>query len=430
MSVVLTMVVGLFGLMLLGFPLAFTIVIVSVGILVLFTDLPMWMFVQRFYAGLDSFVLVAIPFFLLTGNIMNEGKITNKLIDFAYACVGHIKGGLAQVNVLVSLLFGGVSGSAVADVSGVGSVLIPSMIKKGYTKSFAVAITATSSTLGQIIPPSIIMIVYAASAGTSVGALFLAGILPGIVIGLGLMLLSYIYAIKNNYPSETRLSLKTFLKTLKGALLPLGAPILIIGGIVGGVFTATEASVVAVIYCLFITMVIDRTITFKQLPKIIIDSAKMSGLTLFCIGAAGMFGWLMGYFKVNDLVSAIVTSTSTNELIFLMVVILIFLTLGTFMDAVPAIIIFVPIIAPIGTALGLDPVHLGIVISISLAFGLVTPPYGLCLLLGASIAKIPAQKTFKDLFIGLACIIVILLLIAFIPDLALFLPKLIMPEFM
>lgn len=430
MTSLLTMIGGLFILMLLGLPLSFTIISVSITSLLLFTDLPIWVFMQRFYAGLDSFVLVAIPFFLLTGNLMNEGKVTNRLIDFAYACVGHIKAGLAQVNIMVSLLFGGISGSAVADVSGVGSVLIPAMIKKGYSKSFAVAITSTSSTLGQVIPPSIIMIVYAASAGTSVGALFLAGVVPGILIAAGLMLLSYFYAIKHGYPSENNFSLQVFWRTLKKALLPLGAPLLIIGGIVGGIFTATEASVVAVLYCLFITMVIDKTITVMQLPRIIISTAKMSGLTLFCIGAASMFGWLMGYFQVNNLISSFLSEISVHQSILLLIFVGIFLALGTFMDSVPAIIIFVPIVAPIAAASGIDPVHLGIVISVALAFGLVTPPYGLCLLLGASIAKIPAQETFKDLFIGLTCIILILLFLVFFPSVSLYLPRLIMPDLM
>lgn len=428
-SVLIVMLCGLFGLMLLGLPLGFTIVFVSSIVLVSFTDLPLWMFIQRFFAGLDSFVLVAIPFFLLAGNIMNKGNITDKLIDFSYALVGHIKGGLALVNVLVSMLFGGISGSAVADVSGVGTVIIPAMIKKGYSKSFSVAITATSSTLGQIIPPSIIMIIYAASSGSSVGALFLAGAIPGLLIGLGLMLVSYIYAVKYKYPSEKKRSFKEILSATKEALYTLGAPIIIIGGVVFGIFTATEASVIAVVYCLIITMFIYKTITWRDIPEILLDTAKMSAVTLFCIGGASMFGWLMGYFRINEAATVLISSVTGSGVGFLLIVVALFLLVGTFMDAAPAIIIFVPVIVPIANSLGINSVHLGIVICTTLAFGLITPPYGLCLLLASSIAGIPAHRTFRDLAICLGVVVLVLLIITFMPDIILFLPRLIVPEF-
>ena len=421
---------GLFGLIFLGLPLGFTICFVSAGVLHFLAEMPLWMFLQRFYAGLDSFVLVAIPFFLLTGNIMNQGNITEQLIKFAHAIVGHIRGGLSLVMVVACMLFGGVSGSAVADVAGVGSVMIPSMIKKGYSAQFAVALTSTASTLGQIIPPSIIMIVYASTAGTSVGALFLAGVVPGLLIGLGLMVVGYFYALKNNLASEPRQSLKNMARATIEAALTLVAPLIIIGGVVTGVFTATESSVVAALYCGFIALFVFKTITWKQIPQLLLETAKMSALTLFCIGGASMFGWLMGYFEVTKLVTDLLASFSSNIFVYMVVVIALFTVLGSFMDAVPAIIIFVPVVAPIAESLGIHPVHLGLVVCVVLAFGLVTPPYGLCLLLGSSIAKIPAHETFKDLAVCLSVVTVIILLISFVPDSILFLPKIFMPKFM
>lgn len=428
--VVAIMLGGLFGLILLGLPLGFTISFVSAAVLKFMADMPLWMFMQRFFAGLDSFVLVAIPFFLLTGNIMNQGNITDRLIKFAYALVGHIKGGLSLVTVIGCMLFGGVSGSAVADVAGVGSVMIPSMIKKGYSPAFTVALTSTASTLGQIIPPSIIMIVYASTAGTSVGALFLAGVIPGALIGLSLMVVGYFYAVRNDFRSEPRQSLGEMARATWDALLTLAAPLIIIGGVVSGVFTATESSVIAALYCFFLAVVVYKTISLSQIPQIMLETAKMSALTLFCIGGAAMFGWLMGYFEVTALATEMLAGVSANEYVYLLIVIALFLVLGTFMDAVPAIIIFVPVVAPIATELGIHPIHLGLVVSVVLAFGLVTPPYGLCLLLGSSIAKIPAHVTFRELGVCLGVVTLVIILIAFLPESVLFLPKMLMPKFM
>lgn len=391
--------------------------------------MPLWMFMQRFFSGLDSFVLVAIPFFLLTGNLMNQGNITDRLINLSYAIVGHIRGGLALVTVMGCMLFGGVSGSAVADVAGIGSVMIPSMVKKGYPTPFVVALTSTASTLGQVIPPSIIMIIYASTAGTSVGALFLAGVIPGVLIGLGLMLVSYFYALRYNLPAEPRRSCREMAAAAKDAVLTLGAPVIIIGGVVMGIFTATESSVVAALYCGFLALVVYRTITLQQLPRILLDTAKTSALTLFAIGSASIFGWLMGYFQATDIATIAITSISTNSNVFLMLVIALFMILGTFMDATPAIIIFVPVVAPVATALGIHPIQLGLVVSVIMAVGLVTPPYGLCLLLGSSIAGIQANKSFRDLAVVAAVALAVTVVVTFFPDVILFLPRLLMPKF-
>jgi len=293
---------GMLVLMILGIPLAFSILGISTVVFLVFTDIPFWQIAQRFFSGIDSFVLTAIPFFLLAGNLMNTGKITDKLMNLSSSMVGHIRGGLAHINVLVSFLFGGISGSAVADTSGIGTILIPAMIKKGYSPEFTVSVTATSSVLGQIVPPSLIMIIYAATANTSVQAMFLAGIIPGILLALTMMIVSYVYAIKYDYPREERTTFKQFLHVFRDSLSTLVMPLLIIGGVLFGIFTATESAVIAVVYSLIITMLVDKTIDLPKLKEVLIVTAKSSATSLFCIGTASVFGYLMAYFRVNKLV--------------------------------------------------------------------------------------------------------------------------------
>lgn len=427
---ILILILGMLILMILGIPLAYSIFGVSVFVAVAFTDISLWQLIQRFFAGVDSFVLTAIPFFLLAGNLMNSGKITDKLINLASATVGHIRGGLAHINVLVSLLFGGVSGSAVADTSGIGTILIPSMIKKGYDPSFSVVVTATSSVLGQIIPPSLIMIIYSATAGASVQALFIAGVIPGILFALIMMAVSYVYAVKYDYPKEEAAGIQGFLKALKDAATVLVMPVIIIGGVLTGVCTATESAVLAVVYSLIITIFVDKTLKPRDLIPIFIDTAKGTATSLFCIGAASIFGYLLAYFRANDLVMGLMHSMNLSAGGFILFVTILFLILGTFMDATPAICIFVPIVVPLGTALGLHPVHLGMIICLTLAFGMVTPPYGLCLLLACQIAKLEPQRVFRDLLIMLAAVAVVLIVIIFTPDLILFLPRLLVPKYL
>jgi tripartite ATP-independent transporter DctM subunit len=427
---ILILIVGMILLMLLGLPLAFSILAISTAVLVGFTDLPFWQIVQRFFAGIDSFVLTAIPFFLLAGNLMNSGKITDKLIDLSSAAVGHIRGGLAHINVLVSLLFGHLSGSAVADTSGIGTILIPAMIRKGYTKSFTVAVTATSSVLGQIIPPSLIMIIYSATAGASVQALFVAGMVPGLMLALTMMVVSLGYAIKFHYPKEAKCTFREFLITFRKAALVLVMPLIIIGGVLTGVCTATESAVLAVVYSLIITIFVDKTLTPKDLLPIFVKSAKGAATSLFCIGAASVFGYLLAYFRTNEYVMQLMTDLNLSKAGFMLFTIILFFVLGAFMDATPAICIFVPIVVPAGLALGLHPVHLGMIICLVLSFGLVTPPYGLCLLLACQIAKIEPQKTFRDLFVMLGAVVITLLIIIFFPDFILALPRLVVPKYM
>lgn len=429
MAPILFLLFGLVGLMLLGLPLAFAIFVTSAGALIIFTDLPFWQIMQRFFAGVDSFVLTAIPFFLLAGNLMNSGKITDRLMNLASAMVGHIRGGLAQINVVTSLFFGGISGSAVADTCGEGTIIIPSMIKRGYSKSFTVAITATSSVLGQIIPPSLIMIIYAATAGVSVQALFVAGIIPGILFAISQMVISYVYAVKYNYPREQRKTLKEFWLCVKDSFLVLLMPLIIMGGVLSGIVTATESAVIAVVYSLIITIFVYKTLTFKDLIPIFVNTAKSTAVTLFCIGAASAFGYLLAYFRINDMVLELITAMNFSKNTFILFVIGLFFVLGMFMDSTPATYIFVPIVLPSAMALGIHPVHIGMVIVLTLAFGLITPPYGLCLLLGSQIAGMNPKDAFKDIFIQLIGVIIVLLAIAFWDDFILFLPRIMVPKY-
>lgn len=426
---ILSLFFGMLILMVLGVPLAFAVLGISTAVLVIFTDLPFWQLVQKFFGGIDSFVLTAIPFFLLAGNLMNTGKITDKLINLAMTMVGHIRGGLAHVNVLVSFLFGGISGSAVADTSGVGTVLIPAMTKRGYSPSFTVAITAVSSVLGQIVPPSLIMIIYSATADTSVQAMFLAGAIPGVLLVLTMMMVSFFYAIKCNYPREEKKSFKDFLLALKDSLTIIFMPVIIIGGVLTGIFTATESAVIAVVYSLIVTVFIDKTINLKQLKAVLLNTAKGSALSLFCIGSASTFGYLMAYFRVNVLVKDLMDTMNLSTNGYILFVVVLFFILGIFMDAAPAIYIFVPIVVPLGISLGLHPVHLGMIVCLVLGFGLVTPPYGLCLLLGCQIAGTGVKQVFRDLVILLSVVTIMLLIIIFLPQIIMFLPKLFVPKY-
>jgi len=428
-SIAVILITGLLLLIGLAVPVPFAIALISGYVLKFEAQLPFWLFLQRMFKGLESFILIAIPFFILTGNIMNRSGITEKLVDLSHSFVGHLRGGLAHVNIVVSMFFAGISGSSTADTAGIGSILIPSMTKRGYKKDFTVAVTAASSTLGVIIPPSTLMIVYAVTTGTSIAALFLAGIIPGIIIGLGQMGLSYFYAIKYKYPREKKSTLKELLINVKNSILPLGTPIIIIGGVVGGIFTATEASVVAVVYSLILSMFVYKTITIKDLPKLFIDTALLSSLSLFCLATSTIFGWLLSYFRVPQALTPILQGMTSSPVVLLSIITITFLIVGTFMDAIPAIMIFMPVILPIAQAFDIQAVHLGLVVVISLALGLITPPYGLCLLLACSIAKIPVRKALKTTAIFLFFMIILLAILVIFPDIVLFIPKLIVPNF-
>ncbi|MGG3916062.1 TRAP transporter large permease [Rossellomorea vietnamensis] len=421
--------VGLFLiLMLIGVPIAFVIGIIALLGIFTVPYIPEVTVPMKMLNGIDSFVLLAVPLFILAANLMNHGKISQKLIDLSLTMVGHIRGGLAHANILVSMIFAGVSGAAQADTAGVGKILIPNMKKQGYDTETAVGVTAASSTIGVIIPPSIPMIIFAGLTNASVGALFLGGIVPGVLIGLGMMLFIYIMALKKGYPRSKRATFSEFFKLVYETVPALVTPIIIIGGIISGFFTPTEAAAVACLYTLLICMFFYKTLKLSDLPKIIKDTLALSSLSLFALAAASALGELMSYYQLSVKAQEFFVNNVGTEWVFILIIIAFFLFVGTFMDAIPAMILFVPVILPTANLFGMEPVHLGLIVVMTLAIGLVTPPYGLCLLLAAKIGNLSIEKSFSAVMPYILIVLVVLLFVAFLPEVAFYLPKLINPS--
>ncbi|MEO1107040.1 MAG: TRAP transporter large permease [Pseudomonadota bacterium] len=379
---------------------------------------------RNVYNGMDSFPLMAIPFFMLAGELMNRGGITIRLVEFSQALMGHLRGGLAHVNVLSSILFAGLSGSAVADTSALGSMLIPAMEKQGYTRKFAAAITAASSVIGPIIPPSGIMIIYAYVMGESVAALFLAGIVPGVMVGVGLMLMIKFMADKYDFPVASRkytwgerrqASLKAF--------FPLLTPVIILGGILGGIFTPTEAAAVAVGYAFIIGFFVLRTLTLKEVPEILSNAGLTSAVVLLLVGAAMAFKTVVSLSHAPEQLASLILSLSENPLILLFLINLLLFVVGMFLDAGPAIIILGPILGPIFTSLGVDPIHFAIIMSVNLTVGLATPPMGLVLFVAAAVSREKVETIAKAILPFLAVEIVVIFLITYIPAISMTIPR-------
>ncbi len=379
---------------------------------------------RNVYNGMDSFPLMAIPFFMLAGELMNRGGITIRLVEFSQALMGHFRGGLAHVNVLSSILFAGLSGSAVADTSALGSMLIPAMEKQGYTRKFAAAITAASSVIGPIIPPSGIMIIYAYVMGESVAALFLAGIVPGVMVGVGLMLMIKVMADRYDFPVASRkytwperrqASLKAF--------FPLMTPVIILGGILGGIFTPTEAAAVAVGYAFIIGFFVLRTLTLKEVPEILSNAGMTSAVVLLLVGAAMAFKTVVSLSHAPEQLAQLILSLSENPLILLFLINLLLFIVGMFLDAGPAIIILGPILAPIFTSLGVDPIHFAIIMSVNLTVGLATPPMGLVLFVAAAVSRERVETIAKAILPFLAVEIIVIFLITYVPALSMTIPR-------
>ena len=379
---------------------------------------------HRAFAGIDVFVLMAVPFFMLAGNLMNAGGTTRRLVALAEAMVGWVRGGLAHVNIVVSMLFAGISGSAAADTAAVGSIMIKSMRERGYPTEFATSVTISSSLIGPIIPPSIILIVYAVVAGVSVNALFLAGIVPGILLGVAQMLLVAVYAWRYGFGERGRFSVVAFLRAFLDGLVPLGMPIIILGGIFSGFFTPTEAAAVACLYALVVGMVIYREIRFRDLPGIVLQSARTTGSALVIVAIAAPLSWILTKEQVPATVTAAIQSVSDNPIVILLLINLMLLVLGAFMEMIAALIILVPILLPVVTGIGLDPVHFGIIVAINLTIGMITPPVGISLFIGATIARISPERLALANMPFLLVSIAVLLLITFVPALVMVLPDL------
>lgn len=422
---------GSFGvLIVLRIPVSFALGLACVPMMLLDERLTPILLINEMWKSYNSFILLAVPFFLLAANLMNAAGITERLVKLAQASVGHLPGGLGHVNVMVSMLFAGISGSSTADAAGIGSLMIPAMKKQGYDSSFAVAITACSSVMGVIIPPSIMMVVWGGLMSVSIGGLFMAGIVPGMVIALLMMATVLAYAKRRNYPVYKRATFKKFLLALGNASLALVTPAIIIGGIVGGLFTPTEASVIAVMYSAILGGLIYRSIKLKDFPKVFYDSARFAAISLFCIGTASAFGWLLAYYRVPQALVEVIGGWGTGSVTTGCLVALSFLFVGMFIDAIPAIIVLGTVLLPLADKVGMHPIHFAIIGIISLAFGLVTPPYGLCLLISCSLGDVRVADVLKDVAIILVPMLILLIVVILFPEFVLFLPRWITPSFL
>ena len=421
---------GAFGvLVILRVPVAFALGLACIPVFFLDERLTPFLLLNEMLKSYNSFILLAVPFFLLAANLMNFAGITDKLVHLARTIVGSLPGGLGHVNVVVSMLFAGISGSSTADAAGVGGVLIPAMKKQGYDAPFTVALTACAAVMGVIIPPSILMIVWGGVISVSIGGLFLAGVVPGVLIGLSLMAAVYVYAKVRGYPVYPRASLAEFGAAIVGSLLPLLTPAIIVGGIIGGLFTATEASVVAVLYALVLGVFVYRALPLRRVAHVFYESARFAAISLFCIGTASAFGWLLAYFHVPQLFVEVVSQWGGGPISVGLVIALSFLIIGCFIDAIPAIIILGTILAPLAASVGMHPVHFAIIGVISIAFGLVTPPYGLCLMIACALGGIGIREALRDVLILLGPMLAVLLLVIVFPDAVLALPRWLMPQF-
>lgn len=408
-----------------GTPVAWSIIISS--LFTLFVSIPflptLTTISQRMATGIDSFALLAIPFFILSGELMNSGGVAQRLVAFAKALVGFLPGGLALINIISAMLMGSVAGSAMASASAMGSILGPEMEKEGYSRGFGVAVNITSATTGLVIPPSNILIVYSlASGGASIAALFLAGYIPGILTGLFLMIVAMSWAKKKNLKTGKREPLKKVLNSFVQAFPSLMLLFVVIGGIVSGVFTATEASAIAVIYTLVLGFFY-KEITLKSLSNILLKSSITTSVVMFLIGASMSMSWVLSFENIPEMISSGILSLSDNKIVILLLINLTLLFVGIFMDMTPAVLIFTPIFLPIVTQLGIDPVHFGIIMILNLCIGLCTPPVGSVLFVGVGVANTSIQKVIKPLIPLFLAMIVSLLLVTYIPALSLWLPS-------
>lgn len=381
--------------------------------------------VNRLFSGMNSFPLMAVPFFILAGELMNQGGITQSIVRFSQTLIGHFRGGLAQVNILSSVLFAGLSGSAVADTSALGKMLIPAMEQNGYSRRFAAAVTAASSVIGPIIPPSGIMILYAFIMNVSVAGMFLAGIVPGLLICAGLMIVTNRIAKKRNYPIANEKATWTQRgSAFKRSFLPLLTPVILLGGILAGVFTPTEAAAVAVGYALVITLFVTKTIAFKLLPQVFVNAAVQSGTILLLVGSAVTFAWIITVSGMADSLASEITQITTNVLLLLLIINLFLFAIGMFLDAGPAILILGPVLAPIFISLGIDPLHFAVIMCVNLTVGLATPPMGLVLFVSASVSGEKAENIAFEMLPFLAVEAAVIFIITYFPAVTMTLPRL------
>ncbi len=424
------MAFSLFGMMVLlialNMPIAFAIGIATLASLWLHTPVPPLVVPQRILVSLDSYVMLSIPLFILAGYLMETGGISERIVRLANAVVGFIRGGLAMVVIVATIIFSGLSGSSVADTAAIGSVMIPTMARRGYTREFSTALVAAAGGMGILVPPCILMIIYAMLTETSIAQLFAAGFLPALLMGGAMILSTYVIARRRNFPVEACFSLWEVLQAARRAVLPLLMPVIILGGILLGVFTVTESAAVAVLYGFFLTVVVYREVRIRDLPAICIKTAVTTGVVALLIAMSTAFGWVMGRERIPHMIAEFIGSVSRSPVVFLLATNVLLLITGTFMDGAAAIILMVPILAPIGTALGIHPIHLGIVLTANVGIGMVTPPFGLTLFTACGIGEVGIADVFRDLLPFISVMIVALFLITYWPSMTLFVPRLLL----
>jgi C4-dicarboxylate transporter DctM subunit len=412
-------------LVMLGVPIAFSLGLSSL-IYILLNDISLTIVAQKMYAGIDSFVLVAIPGFMLAGNLMNQGGMSERLVKFADSIVGFVRGGLAQVNVVVSMIFAGISGTALADTASEGPIIIPAMVRQGYDPDFAAAITAASSTMGPIIPPSTPMIITGTIVGLSVTKLFVAGIVPGILIGILQMILCYYMAVKRDYPRGELKPISYIWSIFKESIWALLLTAFILFGILGGVFTPTEASIVAVLYGFVVGMFIYKEIKFKDIPRIVMESLRSTAAIMVLVGFANTFAWILASEQIPQLIAQTILSISSNPVVVILLVNALLLFVGMFMETIAAIVILFPVLFPVLTSIGMDPIQAGVMMVLNLIIGVITPPVGVCLFVAANIADISLVRITKAIFPFIVANIIVLMLVSFIPTMTLYLPNLLL----
>ena len=421
---------GFFALLALRVPVAVALGMACLPVMLIEPRLGAMTLMQETFNAYNSFILLAVPFFLLTANLMNVGGITDRLVRLSRALVGHFPGGLAQINVVLSIFFAGISGSSTADAASQSKIFIEAQRREGYDDSFSVAITAVSAVLAVIIPPSILMIVWGGVLTVSIGALFLAGVIPGLLIGLVQMATVHAYAKKRGYPTYPRASLKEVGFATWISLPALMTPFIIIGGKIFGWFTATESACIAVLYAGVLSLVVYREMNLKGLYGALGETGRLAAVALFCVGTASAFGWLLAYYKIPEAILVGVSAWGMGKIMTGFFIAGVFLVVGCFLDAIPAIIIVGAILQPLAMEVGIHPVHFAMIGIVSLAFGLVTPPYGLCLMIACHVAGMKIGAVIKDTMIMLLPMLAVLGLVIMWPDVSLILPKLISPEFL
>lgn len=418
----------LFGLLLIliaiGLPIAVALAASSLITIWMDGSLPTLLAVHRMVAGIDSFPLIAIPFFIFAGSLMNAAGITERLFDFARACVGWMRGGLAHVNVGASVIFAGMSGTAVADAGGLGNIEIQAMTKAGYDKEFSLAVTAASSVIGPVIPPSLTLVVYGVLASTSIGQLFIAGVIPGLLMAISLMIMIAVYARRRGYPRDQRFSIRVLLLSFKRAFLSLLLPVIIIGGILIGAFTPTEAAIAGVVYALVLGCLVYRTVGLRSLIDVTMETIETTAIVMFIVAGAAIFAWLLSNYQVAREIAQYIMELTDNKILILIGINIILLIIGCFMEPIAAMTILVPVILPIATSLGVDPVQLGMIFVLNLMIGLLTPPVGLVLHVLSRVSGVPFERSVLATMPFLIPLVVVLLLVTFVPAISLALPTL------